>query len=178
MLKKIIRLEMLSKFVLAFVGIIYSYNLIANPKNDNYYKMFGVVLLFISVYWMFNRDYYLPFLGRCAMPPSLITETSITKVDRKIPVKLTNLPPNTQIMYWASLPGNVDKGPKKAYGSYTNSGIATSNERGEAFVRIDCPSNYSVGMMKYKLAKHVHYRYALPEYPGMYSAIYTAMVSC
>lgn len=176
MLKTTIRLEMISKFAMAFSAILYSYNLI-NTKGI-YFKTTGIMLLMIGIYWMFNRDYYLPFLGRCAMPPSLIKEVSIINIDTKIPVKLTELPPNTQIMYWASLPGETSDDPVKAYDNYKNSGITMSNNFGEAFARIDCPKNYKVGLMKTKLDKHVHYRYALPEYPGMYSAIYTAKVIC
>lgn len=178
MLKTTIRLEMISKFVMTFAAIVYSYNLINMNTKKIYSKLSGIILLMIGIYWMFNRDYYLPFLGKCAMPPSLIKEVPMVNVDTKIPVKLTKLPPNTQIMYWASLPGETIDEPLKAYGNYKNSGITMSNNLGEAFARIDCPSNYSVGLMKFKLTKHVHYRYALPEYPGIYSAVYTANVEC
>lgn len=173
-LKLRIRTEMLAKFFMTLVTIIYGYNLILSKNIIS-----GGIITIIGVYWMFNRDYYLPFLGQCAMPPSLIQEVPQEKVDRKIPVQLNNLPPNTQILYWAATPGFTDtSGPKEVYGNYKNSGITFSNESGIAFARVDCPSNYSVGLLKMKLSKHIHYRYALPEYPGLYSPVYTANVNC
>lgn len=178
MLKIFTRLEMFSRLLLVIGGIMYGYTLLLN-KRDVYNKSFGSVLIFVGLYWMFNRDYYLPFLGRCAMPPSLISEIPNVKVDGKVPIKLTGLPPNTQIMYWASVPlQETIMDPQEAYGDYKNSGITMSNEFGEAFARVDCPSNYTVGMLKFKLTKHIHYRYAIPEYKGLYSRVYTADVEC
>lgn len=181
LLKLRIRTEMISKFLLTLISVTYGYNLIKS-KLGQYEKAAGVIIIAIGLYWMFNRDYYLPFLGQCAMPPSLIQEVTQVKVDGKVPVRLTGLPPNTQILYWAAIPENKNDnkilGPKEAYGTYKNSGITFSNELGEAFARVDCPSNYSVGLLKMQLSKHIHYRYALPEYPGLYSRVFTADIKC
>lgn len=181
-LKLRIRTEMISKFLLTLISVAYGYNLIKS-KLGMYERTAGMIIIVIGLYWMFNRDYYLPFLGKCAMPPSLIQEASQVKVDGKVPVRLTGLPPNTQILYWAAntvIANNKDVlGPKEAYGiTYKNSGVTFSNELGEAFARVDCPSNYSVGLLKMQLSKHIHYRYALPEYPGLYSPVFTADIEC
>lgn len=177
MLENYVRLEMFTKFLLTVSGVMYSQQLLY--AKNTYSKIFGAILLLTAVYFMFNRDFYLPFLGRCAMPPSLIKKVPVVKVDSKIPVKLTNLPPNTQIMYWASIPSNeIINDPMSAYENYTNSGTTMSNEMGEAFARVDCPSNYAVGLLKMKLRKHIHYRYALPQYKGLYSRVFTANVEC
>lgn len=139
----------------------------------------GTVILVNCIYLMFDRDYYLPFLGKCAMPSYVFKSDTEVNDDKRVSVLLKNLPPHTQIIYWASIPtDNVINDPKLAYGNYQNSGTTISNEFGEATAKINCPSNYTVGMLKYKLHKHLHYRYAIPEYKGLYSEIFTAKVEC
>lgn len=174
-LKTSIRLEMIGKFLLTVGGIFYANQLF--NKTNNLSKLLGGVLLLVSIYFMLNRDFYLPFLGKCAIPPNVINKAAISNGD--ISVKLSGLPPKTQIVYWASLPSSeIINDPQLAYGDYKNSGTIETNENGDATVRIACPGNYSVGTLKKVLNKHLHYRYALVEYPGLYSRIYTAKVEC
>lgn len=171
-----LKLEMISKVAVTVSALIYGSRLM---YRKDYMQIVGIVVVVSSLYWMFNRDYYLPFLGKCLMPQNIIKDMTPVMVDGKIPVKLTGLPPNTQVIYWASLKSNVAiDDPESAYGNYLNSGITQTNNMGDAYARIDCPSNYKVGMFKTKLDKHLHYRYALREYKGLYSPVFTVNVDC
>lgn len=170
-----IQFEMYSKIIMVLTTLFIGFQLSFVKK-----RLLGLVLILIGLYWSFNRDFYLPFLGKCVIPPSLINpQQDENKLGKKIPFKLINLPPNTQIIYWASIPSKKTfNDPQSAYDKYQNSGTTISNNHGEAFILLDCPSNYSVGMFKTTLKKHVHYRYAIPEYLGLYSSIYTADILC
>lgn len=134
----------------------------------------GVYLLIglAAAFFLFNRDYYLPFLGESVIPlgPSKPLE-HLTKI------KITGVPPNSLVMAWgANESKEVFEDPFKAYGDYANHEIVKSNENGEAIVELVCPSEYYVnrfGISKKKLDRHIHYRYQLPKYKGIFSRIHT-----
>ena len=61
-------------------------------------------------------------------------------------IKLTNLPPNTRILYWAAKSeypstGEVDW---RVYNDYSNSGVVQSDIIGNTNVKIECPVEYNV----------------------------------
>lgn len=141
-------------------------------KNRFIVKIISLLIGISALYFMFNRDYYLPFLGECIIP---ITTKKPTENLTKI--KLSGLPPNTIVMAWGAQSNNkIYEDPFEAYGNYLNTEITQSNERGEAIIELPCPSEYIVnkfGIMKRKLNRHIHYRYQLPKYKGLFSKIYT-----
>lgn len=138
--------------------------------------IFGIIILFVVSLYIFNRDYYLPFLGPTVIP---IKQKEIA--DKKIDVKLSGLSPNTTIIYWGSNPSDkIYDEPIQAYSGYGNSGISKTNESGEVVVSINCPSEYNVSRfgMKRKLSKHIHYRLELAKYPGIFSSVKTKYIEC
>lgn len=134
----------------------------------------GVFLLIglAAAFFLFNRDYYLPFLGEAVIPlgPSKPLQ-NLTKI------KITGLPSNTLVIAWgADESKETFNDPFAAYGDYANHEVVKSDENGEATVELVCPSEYHVkrfGIKKQKLDKHIHYRYQLPEYKGLFSRVYT-----
>ncbi len=134
--------------------------------------IFYVVIGLSGLYLAFQRDYYLPFLGECAFPLSKGTKDTLTKK-----FTLTGMPPNANVVYWgasSSMQSMADY--KQAYGDYSNSGIAKTDAQGNAIIDLACPAQYSVkmlGVYDKLLAKHVHYRYELPDASGMFSPVLT-----
>ena len=158
-------------------------NIFKKITENHYILRFISILIGLSgLYFAFNRDFYLPFLGPTVIPVTLATK----KVDNLINVQLKNLPPNTKVIYWAAISTNVSTNdpigdPITAYKDYTNSGMAISSSNGDLTVQIECPSKYNVSKFKVftkTLPKHIHYRYELPEYPGMFSKVFTQIVDC
>lgn len=145
----------------------------------------GGLLGISTLMLLFDRNYYLPFLGPCVIP---IQETNFvsSKVQKQTTtrVKLTGLPANVSVVYWAAVPkldSKLYQSYKEAYGDYSNSGVVNSNETGEAVIGISCPSQYSVkkfGILQTELPKHVHYRYELPGNRGLYSEVFTKNINC
>lgn len=125
-----------------------------------------------AAYFIFNRDYYLPFLGHTVIPVGPSKPTENLKQ-----IKLSGLPANTIVMAWGSQSTDkVFEDPFEAYGDYANTEIKRTNDKGEVIIELPCPSEYYVnkfGVMKRKLDRHIHYRYQLPQYKGMFSRVYT-----
>ena len=137
-----------------------------------------------ALYFIFNRDYYLPFLDKCVMPIGTWTREGNQQGEtmNHTTVKLDGLPSNTNVIFWAAQPGKkIIPNPIEAYGDYSNSGMTQSDITGNATIQVKCPTQYSVskfGIMNKTLLKHVHYRYEIPGYKGMFSRVYTKNVDC
>lgn len=143
--------------------------------------VFSGLLGLATLIFLFDRNYYLPFLGPCVIPTQKPNQ-SLEKSSRSF--KLTGLPPNVSIVYWAAKSRNPDlkfTNYTDAYGDYSNSGVVITTDQGEADISISCPSEYSVmkfGIVQSQLPKHVHYRYELADKKGMYSEVFTKNISC
>lgn len=135
-------------------------------------RLISLLIGVSALFFIFNRDYYLPFLGHAVIPigPKKPSE----KLNK---IRLSNLPPKTTVIAWGSQNSNkIYDNPFDAYGSYANTDIVQTNDKGEVIVELPCPSEYYVnkfGIMKQKLDRHIHYRYELPKYKGLFSRIYT-----
>lgn len=176
--------SILARFFLVIGGINYLFWSVGNVnvfttliKNDYVNKVIGFIIGMSALYFIFDRDYYLPFLSKTVFPlPSLAS-----KKDANTSVTLKNLPPNTIVVYWAANKSNSTiENPWKAYDEYQNSGIAVTNAQGTASIDIECPAVYKVskfGMNK-NLKKHIHFRYELPKYKGMFSRVFTKYIDC
>ena len=159
---------------LAVQGI-FNKNVIKYYTSENVSKFvyFSILIMFLYVGW--DRDYYLPFLGDTVFPNGLLAaHVTPNSADTTIEIKV---PPNTKVIYWAAEPcdGECDKNLMAwdAYGNYSNSGVATSNDEGVALLSIrGPPPMYKVPNEEYKLKAHVHYRYQTSA--GMFSKIYTS----
>jgi hypothetical protein len=145
--------------------------------NDQTVLFFiNLFVVFTVAHHLFNRDYYLPFLG-----PTVIPIKERETVGKLVDIVIDNLPPNTRILYWAA--NESDKhfdDPIQAYSGYGNSGVSKSDETGKVTIRVNCPSEYSVGkfMMNKKLDKHIHYRIESSRFPGLFSGVKTKYVQC
>lgn len=178
--------EIFSKLLILLIVINYGYAKMYNDdimdyiiKNKTISNVFNIAIIGLALYYLFNRDFFLPFLGPAVIPVTKIENKS----DNMINVNLNNLPPNTNIIYWASQKSEgTFNDPIVAYKDYSNSGVATSDNMGNANIKIVCPSPYYVnkfGIKKKLLNRHMHYRYELPDYKGIYSSVYTKNIdSC
>jgi hypothetical protein len=177
------KLHFLARFFLVVGGLNYLY---INYMNKSFFgtstvsKVITTIIGLSALLYLFDRDFYLPFLGKTVFPFGKRDEVSIDESSRTlVSITVDNLPPNTTVIYWASQnKKNVYDNPKEAYGDFGNRGITTTDKTGKAILQIQCPSRYNVGKLFGKtLDKHVHYRYELPEYPGMFSDIKTKYVN-
>ena len=180
----------MSKLFLIIAGLSYTLQFTTNKDlfgyiNNNTITYILMICIIVStIYNVFNRDYYLSFLGKAVIPIKIEQSAENKQNKQNIEVLLENLPKNTTVIYWASKQqeGQQDiLSYTDAYGDYTNSGIAKTDENGRVIVQIECPIEYTVpkfGFFRRKLDKHVHYRYEIPNKKGLYSRIYTQNVKC
>jgi uncharacterized membrane protein YuzA (DUF378 family) len=133
------------------------------------YVVVGLSALIVAL----DRDFYLSFLGQAVYPCGSLVSKVPAKSDTDVRVRV---PPNSNVVYWASEPSKNDAvidNPWDAYMNYENSGVVKANDMGEAILKIRHPSSYVVPMGK-QLTKHVHYRYCF--HPGMLSKVHTVYV--
>jgi uncharacterized membrane protein YuzA (DUF378 family) len=139
--------------------------------TENIEKTIHILIGLSAVILIFNRDYYLPFLGECAIP--IINTTEDKSKRNLIKTTIKNLPPNVKLIYWAAKPGEIKNDPLLAYSDFSNSGIIITNDKGEAEIEYECPSEYKIKKSGKTLPKHIHFRYVNPKYPGLISRVYT-----
>ena len=170
-----LRLNMITHVIVLLYTIYISFKHIIGV-NDKVFKKLFAYSAFVSAIWLvLHRETYLPFLGYCAIPPSIFKD-KLTSPDANIEVVLDiDAKEGTRLIYWAAKPNNnVQNNPKLAYGDYSNAGI-TAVSNGQAKVRIYCPAKYKVGP-GYTLNRHIHYR--MIEENGLVSPVYTKNISC
>lgn len=152
-------------------------NLFSFIKNSDILLFLHLIMAIVVIYYLFNRDFYLPFLGETVIPVKNINNIE----DGVLNFKIQNLPPNKRIIYWASKSSNqVIGNPIDAYKGYTNSGITKTDSNGNVTIEISCPSDYvvqSFGMDK-KIRQHIHYRIESDKFPGLFSSVKTHYVKC
>lgn len=173
-------IHIFTKFLIVLAAI--NYLFISEFKTDLFSmiggktvtRVFYVIIGLAGLYYLLQRDFYLPFLGPTVIP---IPESPLPK--DLINITLRNLPPNTRVLYWAADPSNeVSDDPLLAYNVYANSGIGLSDSNGTLQARIACPGQYRVGFRKRLLKQHIHFRYEYPRYKGLFSKVYTSNINC
>lgn len=133
------------------------------------YTMVGIAAL-IFIMKFYNRDTFLPFLGKTVFPPTLLNLGHPIDYNRQATLKA---PSEARfVVFWAAEGSNNDTDVKEAYGKFLNSG-AVQVEDGEAVIRFRDPVSYTVHGKK-KLKKHVHYRWL--DESGMMSKVHTLEV--
>lgn len=135
-------------------------------------KVTSMINIVLALHLGMNRDTYLPFLGDCAIPTSVITgNRSPPKANVS---KIVSVPPRTKVIYWASESNDkVGESPWKAYNKYDNAGVTFSNEEGKAKLVVRHPQAYKIPSGK-TIESHIHYRYQRTS--GMFSKIYTVYI--
>jgi len=142
--------------------------IVFTKKSSLLCKSIAVITFVVSLFVVFQRKTYLPFLGETVFPT--VNHTAFPQkyyhFQHTIPQK------NTPVVYWASTNDKwgADETP---YGKYDNSGVVTSDDRGKiTFSLHTLPHSYKVfGRTK---APHIHYRVLVK--PGIWSEIYTFTV--
>lgn len=141
------------------------------------YTMFGLSALFYLLKY-YNRDNFLPFLGRTVLPVSLLNHSSPldynSEATLNAPEATTKGGQVTHVVYWAAKgKGEVPEGlsVEEAYGDYSNAGMVEV-EDGKALIRFKNPVGYRVGGREMK--PHVHYRWVSKG--GMLSKVHTLEV--
>ena len=145
-----------------------------NGRTSIFLKFVALVAIIAVGFLASQRATYLPFLGKSAVPASLLKDATVaSKSDISVKVDV-DFPDNTKVMYWASKPSaNVVPTPTEAYANSTNAGIAVVKNSKTTFY-IECPASYNVTLMTLK--PHVHYRVVLPN--GMLGEVQTMYVDC
>ena len=150
--------------------------------DKNILSALGIAIGLSGLYYLTNRDFFLPFLAPTFIPFPQTKDENIT--GKIINVDLTDLPPNVNVLYWGSNPStNIFEDPKEAYKGFGSSGMVKSDDKGNVSFTILCPASYKVNrklpfMQPKVLESHVHYRYEDPSYPGMFSSVQTKYVTC
>ena len=151
-----------------------------NPSKtltQNKVVSFIVILCIVAsiIYNMFNRNFYLSFLGCSVYPCGSLAEKVPRNADTTVTVQVK---PNVNVIYWASEPSPTENqpidNPWDAYANYDNSGVVKADSTGKAVLSFRNPSTYQVGLMNKTLQQHVHYREC--RHPGMLSEVKTIMI--
>jgi uncharacterized membrane protein YuzA (DUF378 family) len=140
------------------------------------YIIVGIAALFL----MFNRNFYLPFLGKSVVPCSFLIPDKVPD-NADISVQVT-VKPNSKVIYWASeTDANkelVKDDPWSAYTKFENAGVVTSDSTGKAILKVRNPTKYKVPglVMNKTLDKHIHYRVCGDNY-SMLSQVETTYIN-
>ena len=158
-----------------FIGL-FDINLVTGIFGQNMFSRSLFILVGLAaLFLMFHRDFYLPFLGQTVMPCGALEDKTPSGADTSITV---NVSPNSKILYWAAEPETEQLKEiydwKKAYASFKNIGVTTSNEAGTALLKVRKPQAYSVPF-KSRLEPHIHYRVCNPD--GMMERVNTVYIT-
>jgi hypothetical protein len=159
-----------------FLFQIGGYNPAKFISSNRFISVTIIIIIVASIlFFIANRNFYLPFLGWSVYPCGSLAEKVPLNADTNIVVKVK---PNSNVIYWASEPSDPAvqpiSNPWDAYANYDNSGVVKSDAAGNAVLRVRSPSSYKVGLMGMTLKKHVHYRVC--NYSGMLSDVKTIYV--
>mgnify|MGYP000332905876 CR=1 FL=1 len=154
----------------AQLGGYYPLNFIKKYQVLNFTILLSLVASII--YNIFDRNFYLPFLGWTAYPCGGLAEKIPRDADTTVTVQVK---PNVNVIYWGSEPKTNEEqpidNPWDAYANYDNSGVVRADAQGKAVLHFRNPSIYQVGLMNRTLKKHIHYREC--RHPGMLSSVKT-----
>ena len=131
---------------------------VLNKIIGSYEKYFYIIAFISALYIMWDRDTYLPFLGRTIIPCNFLKDSIPANATKIITINITK--PNTKVLYWAadntSNPSVVNN-YINAYNDFSNSGVATSDKNGIVKLAVRDPQSYTVPY-KGLLQPHVHFR--------------------
>ncbi len=158
-----------------FIGL-FDINLVTGIFGQNAFSRTLFILVGLAaLFLMFHRDFYLPFLGQTVMPCAALEDKTPSGADTSVTV---NVSPNSKILYWAAEPEAEELKEihdwKKAYASFKNIGVTTSDATGTALLKVRKPQAYSVPF-KGRLEPHIHYRVCSPD--GMMDRVNTVYVT-
>lgn len=171
-------LHMACQIVIMLFALFASVNIMVSRMSDAgvFLKFVALIVLIMTLWMVFRRDTYLPFLGYAAFPKSLIpNDFAPVNSNTEITVPF-NAPDGTRVIYWGAMSSaKTQDSPQAAYGDYSNAGVTTV-QHGEAVVRFHCPAEYYVPWGK-KLKRHLHYRFCCAK-SGLIGPVKTLWVNC
>ena len=142
----------------ALIGI-FKFNIIswlAKKTFTSAEPMIYIIVGLAAIYFLFSRDFYLPFLGETIFPCEPLADKIPDNYDTTKTIKVE---PNSNVIYWASESAKDDviDNPWLAYSKYNNSGVIRSNDNGIAILKIRKPVSYKIPSGRV-LQPHIHYR--------------------
>ncbi len=160
------KLYMLGALLLVIGGL--NWGIVALTGGDLVSGIFGrgsviargifLLVALAAAFFLFKRDFYLPFLGETHVPCSILVDKAPEGADTELDVRVR---PGAKIVYWAAEPANEDlkhvNNYREAYLEYRNAGVTTADTDGNATLKIRTPQGYTVPM-KGMLPPHIHYR--------------------
>lgn len=148
---------MVSIFVILLFSLCSSIFILAQKQTMTLVRFLALVVFVLTLWMMFRRDTYLPFLGSSVLPMTALVKESIPDGANKEVTISVDAPDGTRLIYWGAQPSNkVQANPWVAYGDYSNTGVTTVKD-GKATVRFYCPASYYVPSGT-RLDRHLHYR--------------------
>lgn len=144
--------------------LMYDTNIRAEARIMGAVAFTGILMTIV-----FNRDFWLPFLGNTAFPTGILPENHTPLNANKTLVVKIKAPEKTRVIYWASKSGENYENPKDAYGTYKNTGTTRVNG-GKAVIKVILPATYKVPVKGW-LKRHIHYR--LETTPGLLGPVET-----
>lgn len=140
---------------------------IPGPIVNSVYILVGLATLYL----LFRRDTYLPFLGYSAVPANVFQVSSPKDANVKVIVPVEY--GASKVVYWATMTGDVVSTPQEGYKGTKNVGVADIT--GDTVeLNVVCPRKYKVwGKI---LPRHVHYRFVMDT--GILTPVQTAKIEC
>ena len=158
-----------------FVGF-FDLNLLTGIFGLNLFSRLLFVLVGLAgIYFMLQRDFYLPFLGESVFPCAGLEDREPSGANTSVTVQVE---PLAKVLYWASEPETDALKEindwRKAYDAFENVGVTTADEAGNATLNVRKPQPYSVPF-KGRIEPHIHYRVC--EEGGMIGAVRTVFIA-
>jgi uncharacterized membrane protein YuzA (DUF378 family) len=130
-----------------------------------------IIVGLATLYLLFRRDTYLPFLGYTVVPSNAFQNMVPKDSDTKVTVPVEK--DASKVLYWATMSGDVVSSPEEGYKGTKNVGVA------EVFgdtveLNFVCPKQYKVWGKT--LDRHVHYRFIMDN--GILTPVNTVKVDC
>lgn len=131
---------------------------------------FGLTILaLVATIWLITcRTTWLPFLGPSAMPIGVFRVSEPASADYQVTLDAPSSA--VRVVYWGS--SITAKDPVRAYGGYTNSGVADVSAAGQAVINLRKPKAYSV--WGWNIPAHIHYRWITSR--GILSSVKTLYI--
>ena len=137
-----LRINMISHVIILLYTILNSFKHITTV-NDKVVKKIFAFCAFTSAIWLvIHRDTYLPFLGYCALPPSVIKDP-VTPPNSNVDINLNiDAKDGTKVIYWGSKSNkNEQPAPKLAYGDYSNDDLSTNDQVDVSYIVLTKSTN-------------------------------------
>lgn len=167
--KKIYLVAMVLLIIGAFIWLIIGLvGARANPiewllgRNSLLARLIYILVGLAAIAVVFQRDFYLPFLGPAHVPCSSLEDREPSGATLEVRVQVE---PRAKVIYWAAEPALEGLKTlatwKEAYAHYENTGVATADEQGNVLLKVRHPQPYTVPRAG-RLEPHIHYRVCAP----------------